>query len=196
MRKELERLKNQTAVPGRATIGMMQEFKEFPWTQDVIITMGRREEVLMSFLEVYLELDGDTLKYWKSEFELWWRAMLSLAVYEAYTPKAERVDVYPFVNTYQENTEGMNISAEADPLGNSLVVSARELGGGEKKLRKSRKPRKPHSLGRGRKKTKATGRGRGGKRGGRGGRGRKKVSKAKAAKSKKQENGTEDEGGK
>ena len=70
VRKELERLKNQTAVPGRATIGMMQEFKEFPWTQDVIITMGRREEVLMSFLEVYLDLDGDTLKYWKSEFEL------------------------------------------------------------------------------------------------------------------------------
>ena len=122
--------------------------------------------------------------------------MLSLAVYETYTPKGERVNVYPFVNTYQENTGGKNISAEADPLGNSLVVSARELGGGEKKLRKSRKPRKPRSLGRGRKKTKATGRGRGGKRGGRGGRGRKKVSKAKAAKSKKQEDGTEDEGGK
>ena len=62
LEKELGRLKKLPAIPGKATIGMMGEFKKFPWTQDTIITAGRREDALKLYLELYVLVKEETLE--------------------------------------------------------------------------------------------------------------------------------------
>ena len=61
MEKELDRLKSRSTIPGKTTIGMIGEFKHFSWTQDAIIAVGQMEEGLMTFLEVYLEVEEEIL---------------------------------------------------------------------------------------------------------------------------------------
>ena len=59
---ELERLKTEPIIPGRATIGMMERFRNFPWTQDTMIAVGQLDEALMAFLRLYVEVNAQELK--------------------------------------------------------------------------------------------------------------------------------------
>ena len=58
----LERLRENEAVPGKATIGMMEKFRRFPWTQDTMLTVGRMDLILMEYLEKHLAIAGAVLK--------------------------------------------------------------------------------------------------------------------------------------
>ena len=105
--------------------------------------------------------------------------MLSLAVYEAYTPEGSRVKMEKVLGMCRTNVDTTTSRNQTDPLGNSLVVSSRELCGMGSKWVHPRNPKKPASLTRGRsKKTRST-RGRGGRGGSRGGRGKTRASKSK-----------------
>ena len=55
--------------------------------------------------------------------------MLSLAVYETYTPEGERPKMEQVLSMCQGNMVAAASTTQADPLGNALVVSSRELGG-------------------------------------------------------------------
>ena len=46
---ELRRLKERVAVEGRATIGMMEKCRQFPWTQETMIAVGTLDNVLVTF---------------------------------------------------------------------------------------------------------------------------------------------------
>ena len=88
--------------------------------------------------------------------------MLSLAVYEAFSSRKERIYMRDFLE--QEIREKMGLKVgKADALGNEMIASSRSLGGATTQLSKT-KPRKPPALTRGRGgRTKSRGRGRGGK---------------------------------
>ena len=58
----------------------MEEFREFPWVQDVMLTVGRRDQILVGYLEDVLKMDGAMIKRWRDDQELHHRAMLSLAL--------------------------------------------------------------------------------------------------------------------
>ena len=47
---ELVRLKKKPVIPGRATIGMMEQFRRFPWTQDTMLAVGKSDRALMALL--------------------------------------------------------------------------------------------------------------------------------------------------
>ena len=89
--EHLRQLQDNVIIPGTATIALMVEFREFPWTQDAMLTVGRRDNLLMGYLAKNLLIDGPVLKQWQDDQELHHRAVLSLAVYETYTPEGERI---------------------------------------------------------------------------------------------------------
>ena len=66
----LDRLQIQEVVPGRATICMMNQFKMFPWAQDTMLMVGRLDEVVIKFLEIFLEIKETTIKLWIENREL------------------------------------------------------------------------------------------------------------------------------
>ena len=78
----LLRLQKNDIIPGAATIGLMEEFREFPWVQDAMLTVGRRDLILMEYLEDVVMMQRAVLKQWQDEQELHHRAMLTLAAYE------------------------------------------------------------------------------------------------------------------
>ena len=87
----LRQLQDNVIIPGIATIDLMVEFREFPWTQDAMLTVGRRDQLLMGYLAKNSLIEGALLKQWQDDQELHHRAMLSLAVYEIFTPEEERI---------------------------------------------------------------------------------------------------------
>ena len=70
--------------------------------------------------------------------------MLSLAIYETYTPVKERVQMRQFIQQKEESVGGRR-KKEKDVLGNSMVESARQLSG-LGKSRKRTQPKKPPTL--------------------------------------------------
>lgn len=162
--KELERLKELPIITGRATISMMEQFRKFPWAQDTMIGVGRSDVILIAFLRKYLEIDGRDLENWQTSFELHHRAMLSLSVYETYTPAENRARMDVFMEEWKEEEAGKSKYPKQDPLGNSMVDSSRRLSGEQKKKQKKiRKPRKLKVKSKESKEQKSKGRGRGGK---------------------------------
>ena len=116
--------------------------------------------------------------------------MLSLAVYETYTPEEERPKMEQVLLMCQRNMAAGASTTQADPLGKALVVSSRELSGVEGKSKKPGKPKKPPWLSRGRgKRTRLNTRGRGGRRGRRGDRVKNERPKPKLRHGKHQEVG-------
>ena len=45
--EHLWQLQENEIIPGTATIALMVEFREFPWTQDTMLTVGGRDKILM-----------------------------------------------------------------------------------------------------------------------------------------------------
>ena len=96
----------------------------------------------MEFLEVYVNVKASTTKQWQRQNVLHHRALLSLAVYESFTAEEARGRMEEFIQQYEEKMEGVKTGDQDDPLGNTLVESARKLSGtGEQK-----KPKKPKAL--------------------------------------------------
>ena len=56
--------------------------------------------------------------------------MLSLAFYEACTATEDRAQVEKFIEEYKEKGSALSLGSGADPLGNVMVESARQLSGG------------------------------------------------------------------
>ena len=103
--------------------------------------------------------------------------MLSLAVYESYTPSEDRPNIDEFLEGWAEKGSGEERFTKQDPLGNIMVESARQLSGVEQKMKPPNKPKKPKALKRRRGRSqKLKGRGRGEKTS----RGRKSTAKGKA----------------
>ena len=59
---ELDRLQKQTAIPGKTTISMLEQFRRFPWTQDAMMLIRQEEEIIKKFLEVYLKIDHESVE--------------------------------------------------------------------------------------------------------------------------------------
>ena len=59
---ELARLKSLPIVSGHTTIGMIEEYRNFPWTQDTMIAVGRSDEILKAFLAEHLEIERQELR--------------------------------------------------------------------------------------------------------------------------------------
>ena len=90
--------------------------------------------------------------------------MLSLAFYEACTATEDRAQVEKFIEEYKEKGSALSLGSGADPLGNVMLESARQLSGGKQKAKKLKKPKKPKNLARGKGTTqRSKGRRRGGK---------------------------------
>ena len=90
--------------------------------------------------------------------------MLSLALYEACTPAEDRALVGKFIEEYKRKDSALSLGSVADPLGNLMVESARQLSGVKQKTKKLNKPKKPRKLARGKgTPQRSKGRGRGGK---------------------------------
>ena len=90
----------------------------------------------MEFLEVYANIKASTLKQWHRQNVLHYRALLSLAVYESFTAEEARGSMEEFIQQYEEKSEGGKTGNHEDPLGNTLIESARKLSG-------TGKPKKP-----------------------------------------------------
>ena len=71
--------------------------------------------------------------------------MLTLAVYEAFTPDNKRGAISEFIRRWEIRMIGELAEDKNDPLGNALVESTRLLSG-LKKMKKKVKPKKPPSL--------------------------------------------------
>ena len=99
----------------------------------------------MEFLEVYANIKASTLKQWHRQNVLHYRALLSLAVYESFTAEEARGSMEEFIQQYEEKSEGGKTGNHEDPLGNTLIESARKLSG-TGKPKKPRKPKKPKAL--------------------------------------------------
>ena len=95
--EHLWQLQENEIIPGTATIALMVEFREFPWTQDTMRTLGRRDKILIGYFAEHLLIEGAVLKRWLNDQELHHRAMLSLAVYETYTPEGERIGMDKYI---------------------------------------------------------------------------------------------------
>ena len=143
----LWKLQKNDIIPGTATVALMAEFREFPWAQDTMLTVGRRDQILMGYLEKVLSIEGAVLRQWRDDQELHHRAMLSLAICETYTAEEERTGIEEYIK--QREVGGRTNRLEKDMLGNSLVESTRLLSGLKQTLKKS-KPKKPPTLSRGR----------------------------------------------
>ena len=61
-RDDLDRLQKQTAIPGKTTISMLEQFRRFPWTQDTMMLLGQEEEIIRKFLEVDLKIEQESVK--------------------------------------------------------------------------------------------------------------------------------------
>ena len=70
--------------------------------------------------------------------------MLSLAIYETYTPVKERVQMREFIEQKEEAVGGRKKKGK-DILGNSMVESARQLSGRGKSMKRTQ-PKKPPTL--------------------------------------------------
>ena len=70
--------------------------------------------------------------------------MLSLAVYETYTPVKERVQMRGFIKQKEESGGGRRKKGK-DELGNSMIESARQLSGLGKSMKRTQ-PKKPPTL--------------------------------------------------
>ena len=138
---ELQRLQNLPIQPGRVSMPMLEEFRHFPYAQNVVMSVGRLDEVLMEFLEVYANIKASTLKQWHRQNVLHYRALLSLAVYESFTAEEARGSMEEFIQQYEEKSEGGKTGNHEDPLGNTLIESARKLSG----TGKPKKPKNPRS---------------------------------------------------
>ena len=136
---ELQRLHESSIQPGRVSMSMLEDFRNFPYAQNVVMTVARLDDVLMEFLEVYANIKPSTTKQWQRQNVLHYRALLSLAVYESFTTEETRGDMEEFIQQYEEKYEGVKNGDQDDPLGNTLVESARKLSG----TGKSKKPKKP-----------------------------------------------------
>ena len=64
---ELQRLQELSIQPGRVSMSMLEEFRNFPYAQNVVMTFGRLDEVLMEFLEVYVNIKSSTTKQWQRQ---------------------------------------------------------------------------------------------------------------------------------
>ena len=62
-------LQEKDIIRGTATIPLMVEFREFPWTQDTMLTVGRRDQMLMGYLAENLLIEGAVLKRWQDNQE-------------------------------------------------------------------------------------------------------------------------------
>ena len=93
------------------------------------MSVGRLDEVLMEFLEVYTKIKAPTLNQWQRQNVLHYRALLSLAVYESFTAEEARGCIEEFIQQYEEKSEGGKTGNHEDPLGNTLIESARKLAG-------------------------------------------------------------------
>ena len=133
---ELQRLQESSIQPGRVSMSMLEDFRNFPYAQNVVMTVARLDDVLMEFLEVYANIKPSTTKQWQRQNVLHYRALLSLAVYESFTTEETRGDMEEFIQQYEEKYEGVKNGDQDDPLGNTLVESARKLSG-------TGKPKKP-----------------------------------------------------
>ena len=133
---ELQRLQESSIQPGRVSMSMLEDFRNFPHAQNVVMTVARLDDVLMEFLEVYANIKPSTTKQWQRQNVLHYRALLSLAVYESFTTEETRGSMEEFIQQYEEKYEGVKNGDQDDPLGNTLVESARKISG-------TGKPKKP-----------------------------------------------------
>ena len=62
LQNELDRLRALPTVSGRTTIGMMEQYRNFPWTQDSMLLIGSSDEILKAFLEEYVKIECRTLE--------------------------------------------------------------------------------------------------------------------------------------
>ena len=69
--------------------------------------------------------------------------MLSLAVYESYTPAEDRPRIDAFMERWAKRGSGEERDTNLDPLGNIMMESARNLSGVKYKTKKQSKPKKP-----------------------------------------------------
>ena len=117
---ELQRLQESSIQPGRVSMSMLEEFRNFPYAQNVVMTVGRLDEVLMEFLEVYVNIKASTTKQWQRQNVLHHRALLSLAVYESFTAEEARGSMEEFIQQYEEKYEGVKTGDQDDPLWNHI----------------------------------------------------------------------------
>ena len=66
VKKEFRSAQKPISETRKTTIGMMGKFMEFPWTQDVIITVGQKKAALLMLLEFYLEVAKKIVNLWLS----------------------------------------------------------------------------------------------------------------------------------
>ena len=62
VQNELDRLKALPTISGRTTIGMMEQYRNFPWTQESMLAVGSSDEILKAFLEEYVKIECRTLE--------------------------------------------------------------------------------------------------------------------------------------
>ena len=67
--EHLWRLRENEIIPGTATIALMMKFREFPRTQDTMLTVGRRDQILIGYLAENLLIEGAVLKRWQDNQE-------------------------------------------------------------------------------------------------------------------------------
>lgn len=146
--EELRRLRDQPAILGRPSVKMMEEFREFSWTQGTMITVGALENVLSDYLEKELAIGGDVIKGWKTGQQFYWRAMLSLAVYEANTMEKNRATIEKYLLEYDAAIRELVDVVGSDTMGETIVESTRRLGEAGGKLKKRKIPKTPGKLSR------------------------------------------------
>ena len=61
MIEELQRLREQPAILGQTSIGMMEEFRNFPWTQAKTMAVGTPESVLVKYLQKELQIGEEII---------------------------------------------------------------------------------------------------------------------------------------
>ena len=145
----LRRLRGQPAREGNTDVKMMEEFRLFPWTQGTMITVGTLNNVLMEFLQEELKIDERVIQGWWATHQLHWKAMLALASYEVRTLGPERGKIKLYIKRYEEAIKSLVEEEESDALGETLVESARKLGGDATKVKKKKIPKKPSNLSQG-----------------------------------------------
>ena len=127
--EELQRLREQLAILGQTSVKMMEEFREFPWTQGTMMAVGTLESVLSNYLEKELAIGEEILRGWGIAKQYYWRAMLSLAVYEANTREEDRATIEGYLREYDETIRELVNGVGSDTLGDTIVESTRRLGG-------------------------------------------------------------------
>ena len=146
--RTLGQLREQPVILGGTSMAMMEEFRDFPWTQGIMIAVGTLENVLTAYLEKELKIGERVIKGWKTTQQLHWRAMLSLAVYEANTKEDDRAKVDTYLREYNDAIRELVEAVGSDTLGDSIVESTRKLGGDGKGKQKRKIPKKPRKVSR------------------------------------------------